>query len=232
MLSNKSKIPQNSYFIQNESEVSENVVKQVNYLQKVIGNKEVENLINKGIINNDAVMSQEQEIIANQKKKEEYESKQIQQDREDLMKEVEQNLSEQKEKADKLYQGGGGSSVYVNVKTHLVYAEIPGKPSSLFYHYTDLVDVAFSYHDINMKGNPQKLKRGEHIPYTFSFKYEPVDDGIKNQADHEPEEKVETKEAPKKEKAPPSGKKEKDKMENEKISATIFNAEEKINKNS
>ncbi|MCW8966404.1 MAG: hypothetical protein OQK82_06940 [Candidatus Pacearchaeota archaeon] len=232
MLNNKSKTPHNSYFIQNESEVSENVIKQVNYLQKVIGNKEVEVLINNGILNNASPQSQEQGIIADQNKKEEYESKQIQIDREALMNDVEQYLLEQKENADKLYQSGGGSSVYVNVKTHLVYAEIPGKPASLFYHYTDLVDVAFSYQNINGKGDHHKMKRGEYIPYTFSFKYEPPKDGMKNIPDQEPEESLETKEAPKEKAAPPTEKEGTDKIKNKEISATIFNAEKKINKNS
>ena len=230
MLTNKTRKSQNTPFMNNETEVGESLIKQVNYLQKVIGNKEVETLINKGIINQDTSPDPELGIIASEKKKEEYETVQIKKDREELMEEVEQKLSEKKDQVDSLFKSAPGAGVYVNVKTHLVYAQIPGTPSSLFYHYTDLVDVEFSYQDIKKTGQPQKTKRGEIIPFTYSFKYEPIEDEFKNEENQELDEKIEKEETPGKEKAPPLGKKDPKKKKKGEYIKTILNTAKKEKK--
>jgi hypothetical protein len=194
----------------------------VNYLQKVLGNKEVEDLMEKGIINRDASLMSVEKIVKSEKKKEKYEEEQIKKDKEALMEEVEQILINKKDKADTLLSSSQGTSVYVNVSTHLVYAEIPGEKTSLFYHYTDLVDVNLSYQNINRKEMPRKIKRGKIIPLIFSFKYEPVEEDIKTVPEEELESKVEEEKAPGKSKLSPKGKKERTTKVEESTSTIFF----------
>ncbi|MBN2532167.1 MAG: hypothetical protein JXB88_04715 [Spirochaetales bacterium] len=231
MIENKSRITQETNF-KNKSEVNETFIKQVNYLQKILGNKEVESLMDKGILNRDPFLTPslkiEEGIIKSEKKKEEYEEEQIKIDREALMEGIEQILAEKKEEADALMERSLGVPVYVNVTTHLVFAEIPGEKPSLFYHYTDLVDVNLSYSNINREEQPRKTKRGKKLPVLFSFKYQPAEEVLAKGMDNEPEEKTEKEKKPGKTKFSLKGKKERTKkIEKEDSGMTLFTTKEK-----
>jgi hypothetical protein len=173
MVNNLFNVKKNQGTSMTQSEVSRSTINQMNYLQQILGNKEVTHLIEMGIIQKNRPVSPDMGIITNQKKKEEYEVKQIEKDKDELMKEIEEKVMEKKEEADSLYLDGSSGEVFVNVNTNIMYAEIPGEPPLLFYHYLDLVDISFSYQDINKQGEAKDIKRGQIIPYTFSYKYEP-----------------------------------------------------------
>ena len=92
------------------------------------------------------------------------------------------------------------------------------------------MDITFSYQDINRKGQPQQIKRGEIIPVVFSFKYEPIDDELKNEENEEPEKTSEKEETPGKLKAPPTGKKDAEKKKKDEYIKTILKTPKKERK--
>jgi hypothetical protein len=209
MLRDKTGFSQETNPIKTRGEADETLVKQINYLQKVLGNKEVENLIERGIINKTVPLNATERIIKSVKRKEEYEEEQIKADREAMMGEIAEILAKKKEKADTLLKSAQGGAVYVNVSTELVYAELPGETTSLFYHYTDLVNVDLSYQNVNRKDPSMNIKRGKKIPLIFSFKYQPVEEEIKTPEEEKLEEQPEFEEKPRKSKLSKEGKTEK-----------------------
>jgi len=144
-------------------QINEKLINQFHYLQQTIGNQEVQNLVNAGIIIAGQPEINAESIIRNENKKQDFEAQQIAADNAALEDEIKALMAQKKGKAEALVNKNQDKPVYANITTELIYARIPGDNALEFYHYTKLKDVDFSLRNINETQDPVYMNRGKSI---------------------------------------------------------------------
>lgn len=155
------------------------LVDQFKYLQQTIGNQEVQQLVQTGVLSplktyQKLANPKDEKLVKNASRKDKFEEKQIQADRAAVDKEALKLLKKKNEQLQAMVNKNPELPVYANVSIELVYAQPPGKDAGEFYHYTRLVEAVFSHKEIEKKGGAKKIPRGKVIPITYSFEYEPA----------------------------------------------------------
>jgi hypothetical protein len=159
------------------ADVSENLIEQLHYLQQTIGNKGVGELIKKNAIYSSSTLQNQKYLLKDEQKKENTEAEHIARDRSAIEKStLEKILREKDGDIRSLASKKPGADIFANVRAELVYVNLPGNESTLFYHYTKVIDAAVSFDDVNRSYEQRSENRGSVVPLVFSFKIERVDE--------------------------------------------------------
>jgi hypothetical protein len=151
----------------------EDLVNQLLYLQKTIGNKEVGDLISKNIIHSATSPNVQNSLVRNERKKNDFEQDLILEDMKEIEDEVKHKIELGKlDDVRTLMERKPGKPVFANIKSEMVYVSIPGSDDSMFYHETRLVDFSLSNQEVEKKDESREIKRGMIVPVTFSLRVE------------------------------------------------------------
>jgi hypothetical protein len=155
-----------------KAQVNEDLSGQMGYLQRTMGNKKVQELIQLGALPANIPDAKISDMKNTQDKRTRFEKDQIDKDKTALKPEIEKIIQGKKSTLESIKKANPGKPVYANVNIDLVYVNIPAEKSERLYHYTKLNDVSLSLDNISRDLGKKQSTRGESAGIIFSFLYD------------------------------------------------------------